>query len=95
MIVSMTTITRDDLHAMWIAEQVRKQDETIKMYVKAIHIEIIAHNNAGNKKCKKVLYKETDFVKAQVVKQLKSVFIDSEIIYSETDQSITVDWSEG
>jgi len=91
----MTTITREDLQAMWIAEQVRKQDETIKMYVNAISIDIIAHNNAGNKKCKKVLYKETDFVKAQVVKQLQTVFIDSEIIYTEADHSITVDWSEG
>ena len=26
----MTTITKDELQAMWIAEQVRKQDETIK-----------------------------------------------------------------
>jgi hypothetical protein len=89
----MTTITRDELQAMWIAEQVRKQDETIKRYVKAITADVIAHNNAGNKKCKKVLYKETDFVKTQVVQQLKSVFVDSKIIYSDTDQSITVDWS--
>ena len=91
----MTTITKDELQAMWVAEQVRKQDETIKMYVKAISIDIIAHNNAGNKKCKKVLYKETDHVKTQVVQQLQSVFVDSKITYSDTDQSITVDWSEG
>lgn len=91
----MTTITRDDLQAMYISEQVRKQDETIKMYVNAISSDVVSHNNRGKKTCNKVLYKETDFVKTQVVKQLKSVFIDSEIIYSETDQSITVDWSEG
>ena len=91
----MTTITRDELQAIWIAEQVRKQDESITMYVKAISTDIIANNNAGKKKCKKVLYKESDRVKAQVVKQLKSVFIDSEIIYTEADHSITVDWSDG
>ena len=91
----MTTITKDELQAMWIAEQVRKQDETIKMYVNAISSDVVSHNNRGKKTCNKVLYKETDFVKAQVVKQLKSVFIDSEIIYSEADHSITVDWSEG
>ena len=71
----MTTITKDELQAMWIAEQVRKQDETIKMYVNAISSDVVSHNNRGKKTCKKVLYKETDFVKAQVVKQLKSVFL--------------------
>jgi hypothetical protein len=89
----MTTITKDDLHNMWAAEQLQKQEKTIALYVNAISADIIAHNEIGNKTYKKVLYKETDQVKTQVVQRLQSVFIDSNIIYSETDQSITVDWS--
>ena len=90
----MTTITRDDLHAMLIVEQLRKQDESIKMYVNAITSEILWHNKNGKKIYKKILYKEPDQVKTQVMQQLQSVFIDSKIVYSETDQSITIDWSE-
>jgi len=90
----MTTITREDLQAMLIAEQVRKQDETIKMYVNAITSEILWNNKNNKKTYTKILYKETDEVKNQVVQQLQLVFIDSKIVYSETDQSITVDWSE-
>ena len=79
---------------MLIAEQVRKQDESIKMYVNAITSEILWHNKNNKKTYTKILYKETDEVKNQVVQQLQLVFIDSKIVYSETDQSITVDWSE-
>lgn len=89
----MTTITRDDLHTMWAAEQLQKQETDITLYVNAISEHIIAYNKIGNKKYKKILYKETDQVKTQVVQRLQSIFIDSSIVYSETDQSITVDWS--
>lgn len=89
----MTTITREDLQAMLIAEQMRKQDETIKMYVNAITSEILWNNKNNKKTYTKILYKETDEVKNQVVQQLQLVFIDSKIVYSETDQSITIDWS--
>ena len=90
----MTTITREDLQAMLIAEQVRKQDETIKMYVNAITSEILWHNKNNKKTYKKILYNETDQIKTQVVQQLQLVFIDSNIVYSEDEQSITIDWSE-
>jgi hypothetical protein len=89
----MTTISRDDLCAMWVTEQSRKQDESIKMYVNAITSEILWHNKNGKKMYKKVLYKEPEQVKTQVMQQLQSVFIDSKIVYSETDHSITIDWS--
>ena len=89
----MTTITKEDLQAMCADEQLKKQEKLIELYVRAITADIISHNGIGHKKCKKVLYKETDHVKTQVVQQLQTVFIDSKIVYSETDQCITVDWS--
>ena len=89
----MTTITRDELHAKWLAEQMITQEKTISLYFNAISENILSYNKMGNTKYKKILYKETDIVKSQVVKQLQSVFIDSKVVYSETDESITVDWS--
>jgi hypothetical protein len=88
-----TTITKDNLHDMWIAEQVRKQDETIKMYVNAITSEILWNNKHGKKSYTKILYKEPEHVKTQVMQQLQSVFVDSNIVYSDNDGSITIDWS--
>ena len=76
----MSTISRDDLQAMWIAKQLRERDETVKLYVNAISSDVVSHNNRGKTTCNKVLYKETDYVKTQVMKQLQSVFIDSKII---------------
>ena len=89
----MATITRDDLLAMRRAETLRQQDNTIAMYVNAISYDVVSCNNQGKSTCTKVLYQETDYVKTQVMKQLQSVFIDSNIVYSETDQSITMDWT--
>ena len=89
----MTTITRDDLLAMRRAETLRQQDNTIAMYVNAISYDVVSCNNKGKTTCTKVLYRETDYIKTQVMKQLQSVFIDSNIVYSETDHSITMDWS--
>ena len=78
---------------MFIGEQLQKEQKMIELFVKAITADVISRNKDGKKTCKKILYKEKDYVKTQVVQRLQSVFIDSKIIYSETDQSITVDWS--
>jgi len=89
----MATFTREDLHAAHIAEKLKKQEETIAMYVNAISTCVIIYNKKGKKKYKKILYKEQDTVIFQVIEQLQSVFIDSSIVYNETDYSITIDWS--
>ena len=89
----MTTFTRDDLQAAWVEEQLKNQEETIVMYVKAITSDVISHNKKGNKKYKKILYKEPDVIKTEVIKQLQSIFIDSIIVYTETDHGITIDWT--
>ena len=90
----MSTITKANLNAMLKAEKIRKQEADIQMYVNAITNDILSRNKMGHTQYNKILYKEPDQVKEQIVKQLQSVFIDSKITYWEVDHIITVDWSE-
>ena len=49
----MTTITRDELHAKWLAEQMITQEKTISLYFNAISENILSYNKMGNTKYKK------------------------------------------
>jgi aminoglycoside N3'-acetyltransferase len=89
----MATFTREDLHAAHIAEKLQKQEKDITRFVNAISECVIIYNKEGKKKYKKIMYNEPDTVIFQVIKQLQSIFIDSTIVYTETDNGITIDWS--
>ena len=97
--MSRLTISRDDLHKLYVESEVSRNEKLIKREIEGIRVEILRANIAGKTSYETKFYHET--YRGCFLSELQKIFIDSKIKYvTATNEQLddplcyfVIDWS--